>query len=142
MKSRRVLYAVMAAALAVLLAGGGLSAADAPANMTLMMENEYLQFYMDHSTAEFGVKNLETGDWWFSNPIDLEKRESIAKSTALQRLKAQLAIEYSFNAFVRSLDSYNDSIMYGQYRITAANGRYGWITQLVRNTMTRWSSRC
>jgi len=123
MKSRRVLYAVMAAALAVLLAGGGLSAADAPANMTLMMENEYLQFYMDHSTAEFGVKNLETGDWWFSNPIDLEKRESIAKSTALQRLKAQLAIEYSFNAFVRSLDSYNDSIMYGQYRITAANGQ-------------------
>lgn len=114
---------IVIGALTVLMAAGAAAAQDAPANLSLMLENEYLQFYMDLSTAEFAVKNLATGDWWFSNPTDLEQRESIAKGTALQRLRAQIAIEYSFNANVRTLDSYSDGVLYGQYQIAAADSQ-------------------
>ena len=119
MRSSWLCHVTVSLTLVMLLAACVFAAEDLPAAMTLMMENDSLQFYMDLSTAEFAVKNLATGDLWFSNPANLESRESIARGTALQRLKAQLAIEYSFNAFVRSLDSHTDSVLFGQYEITA-----------------------
>ena len=55
---------------------------------------------------------------WFSNPVNRATNEKIARGAAKNRLSSQLAIVYYTPSQARKeLDSYNDSVLHGQFEI-------------------------
>ena len=51
-------------------------------SMTLMYEDADWQMYFDERSAEFALKNKKTGEYTFSNPIDIAYNQPIASTAA------------------------------------------------------------
>ncbi len=82
-------------------------------------ENELLKLYINNDTTEIAVENKLSKKVWFSNPQNIDSMEKMARGRNKDALKSQLAIEF-YNASDRLflMDSYNDSILNGQYEIS------------------------
>ena len=93
-------------------------AADQLAGFELCAENEFLELYYKADTAEIAVVHKETGAVWFSNPPGRDKQETLARGASKSRLSSQLVLTYYYANQQQQMDSFNDSVAYGQYEIT------------------------
>lgn len=86
-------------------------------------ENEYLSLFFNPETAEVAVYDQRTEQFWFTNPQNRAKFETIARGAAKDALAAQLRITYYEPGDVmRTMDSYNDSVSYGQFEVQPIDG--------------------
>lgn len=86
----------------------------------VVAENDNLILYFNETTLEVAVYQKSTEQVWFSNPYERDTVEKIARGAAKNALGAQLRINYFTPQDVqRSMDSYNDSLAYGQYEIVS-----------------------
>lgn len=86
--------------------------------MELAAENEYLALYINPGTTETAVLNKASGDLWYSSPPNREGEETIARGTEKQRLGASISIKYyDSSQRLRTLDSFTQSVLYGQFEI-------------------------
>lgn len=89
-----------------------------PRGFTKVAENEYLSLCLNEETTEIAVIDRRYGQVWFSNPVNRATNEKIARGAAKNRLSSQLAIVYYTPSQARKeLDSYNDSVLHGQFEI-------------------------
>ncbi|MGB3985436.1 MAG: hypothetical protein WBL69_06000, partial [Limnochordia bacterium] len=89
----------------------------------LVAENEYLFMYFNPDTAEVAVYDQRTEEVWFTNPQNRAKFETLARGAAKEALAAQLRITYYEPGDVmRTMDSYNDSVAYGQFEMQPVDG--------------------
>lgn len=84
---------------------------------SMAAENEYLQLYLNEELVEFAVVDKASGDIWFSNPPDRQEKETVVGGTNKLRLNSQLTLTYYVSNQQRQMDSYNDSVLIGQYEI-------------------------
>lgn len=84
--------------------------------MDLVAENEFLALYVDMSTTEIAVWDKSHACVWYSNPVDRDTAEKVARGAAKDALGSQLTIKYDPNEILR--DNYNFSIKSGQYTIS------------------------
>lgn len=107
-----------------LTAAVGIAAADDLAGYEFVAANEYLSLYFNSETAEVAVHDLRTDLIWYSNPPNRASFEKTARGAAKDALGAQLRITYYEPGDVmRTMDSYNDSVAYGQFEAEPiANG--------------------
>lgn len=109
--------------LIVLLSCGGIVSADSLAGFSLAAENQYLELYLNEDKVEFAVRQKASGEIWFSNPVDRDKKETVAGGSSKQMLNSQLILTYFVSNQQRQMDSYNDSVIHDQYEIvTIPNG--------------------
>lgn len=89
------------------LAPGAVTAQEAlPPGMALVAHNGILELYIDESTTEIAVRDLASGDVWYSNP------------PGSQTAKGQVAIRYvAPGAAEGSMDTHNDAVAHGQFEI-------------------------
>ncbi len=105
-------------ALLMLVAASTATAQTVPSGYELVADNEYLELFLNPETAEFAVNHKKTDTLWFSNPPDRLKVEKIARGAARDALRSQLSISYfTPEGRQRYMDSYNQSIAYGQFEI-------------------------
>lgn len=84
----------------------------------VVAENENLILFFNEKTTEVAVYDQRTEEFWYSNPPDRASVEKIARGAAKEALSAQFRITYYTPADVqRSMDNYNDSIVYEQYDV-------------------------
>ena len=89
-----------------------------PRGFTKVAENGYLALCVNEETTEIAVIDKQYGQVWFSNPVNRATNEKIARGAAKNRLSSQLTIVYYTPTQARKeLDSYNDSVLYGQFEI-------------------------
>lgn len=93
-----------------------------PKGFELVSENEFAGLYVNMSTAEIAVLVKADGTVWFSNPPDRATMETLTRGTGKDRLSAQLVITYYSVNQKLEMDSYNDSIKHGQFKITPIPG--------------------
>jgi len=62
----------------------------------------------------------ETGAVWFSNPPGRDKQETLARGASKSRLSSQLVLTYYYANQQQQMDSFNDSVAYGQYEISTS----------------------
>lgn len=84
--------------------------------MDLVAENEFLALYVDMSTTEIAVWDKSHACVWYSNPVDRDTAEKVARGAAKDALGSQLTIKYDPNEILK--DNYNFSIKSGQYTIS------------------------
>lgn len=85
--------------------------------MKLVAENEYLELYLDEKDTDIAVKVKESGDIWFTNPINAEE-DSLATPYNKKLLRSQFSLKY-YNESVQisEMDNFNDSIQNEQFEI-------------------------
>lgn len=83
----------------------------------VIAENEYLQLYLNSEIVEIAVLDKRSGDIWYSNPYDRDKKETIARGMNKERLNSQLVITYYLVNQRYQMDSFNDSVVHDQYEI-------------------------
>lgn len=83
-------------------------AANELAGMTMLCENEYLELYLDETTAEVAARDKASDAVWRTSPLNDKKNAA----------KAQVSIRFFAPGSVEStMDSYNDSVALGQFQI-------------------------
>lgn len=86
-------------------------------DMRAVAENDYLVLYLRDNTAEIAVLNKKNGRMWYSNPVDAES-DSIASNEVIEQLRSQFLLTYyDSSATISSLNSYNESVMKGNFDI-------------------------
>lgn len=91
----------------------------------LVAENEHLALYLkDDGVLEFAVLDKASGNLWFSNPYDRERKEVMARGAAKATLNAQVIINYFEANRLLQMDSYNDSVLHGQYEVHPVEGGF------------------
>ena len=81
-------------------------------------ENQYLTLFFNEDTTEIAVYDHRTEQFWHSNPVNRRTVDTIARGSAKDALGAQLRIVYYAPGDVqRSMDNYNDSIVFGQFEV-------------------------
>ncbi len=100
----------------LLLISGTILASDN--QLQLMKENEYLQLYINKSTTEVAVKDIQSGKVWYTNPPDRDEYETAASKFNKEKLGAQLEIKF-FTPGDRIInwDNLHESIAYNQFTI-------------------------
>lgn len=89
---------------------------------TLVSENEYLQLYLNEETTEIAVLQKSTNYVWFSSPPDLSM-ERIKRGNAREGMRATLSLSYyTPDRAARTLNSYVDSVLNGEFTITPVDG--------------------
>lgn len=82
--------------------------------MKAVEENEYLTLYFNEDTFEFAIFVKDSGDIWFSNPVDREN-DSIATGVSKDLLSSQISIRYNNKAVQEAtMNSAADSVSLGQ----------------------------
>ena len=85
-------------------------------------ENQYLTLFFNEDTTEIAVYDHRTDQFWHSNPVNRHSVEKIARGAAKDALGAQLRIVYYAPGDVqRTMDNYNDSIVFGQFEVELVN---------------------
>lgn len=108
----------MTLVLLMLATGWTATAQTVPRDYELVADNGYLELFLNPETAEFAVHHRNTDTLWFSSPPDRLKVEKVARGAARDALRSQLSISYfSPEGRQRYMDSYNQSIVYGQFEI-------------------------
>ncbi len=84
-------------------------------SMKKIAENEALELYYDETETDVAVRVKETGDLWFSNPVNAED-DTVASSYQQRQLKSQLSVRF-FNENVQeaTMDNYSDCIREGNF---------------------------
>ncbi|MBQ8639895.1 MAG: hypothetical protein IJ468_12085 [Lachnospiraceae bacterium] len=109
------------AALLLSLGNSGITEAaknsDGPKGMDLAAANEHLELYVDEDEATIAVKDLVSGEIWYSAPENGDDAEG-ATSYYKNLMKAQVTVQY-YNESVQSskMDSYNDCVENEQFVI-------------------------
>ena len=87
-------------------------------NMKLIAENDVLELYFDETETDVAVRTKETGDIWFSNPLEASS-DTIASVYYQNQMKSQFSIQY-YNENVQSseMDNFNDSIKKEQFEVS------------------------
>ena len=89
----------------------------------LAEENDYLHLWLNRDSAEVAVLDKKSGYIWFSNPPARAEEERIAKGALKEATGSQISLTcYTPRDQRLSLESYNDSVRYGQFEITAIKG--------------------
>lgn len=89
----------------------------------LAEENDYLELWLNRDSAEVAVLDRKSGYIWFSNPPARAQEERIAKGALKEATGSQISLTcYTPRDQRLSLESYNDSVRYGQFEITAIEG--------------------
>jgi AcrR family transcriptional regulator len=89
---------------------------------TLVADNEYLQLYINEETTEVAVLEKTTNHVWFSNPQNLSM-ERIKRGAARDGLRATFSLSYyTPEREARTLNSYLDSVLNGEFTITPVDG--------------------
>ena len=114
--------------LALIMLSGLLFSIPASANVeylkayTLVAENEYLQLFINEETTEVAVLEKTTNHVWYSSPQNLSM-ERIKRGAARDGLRATLSLSYyTPEREARTLNSYLDSVLNGEYTITPIDG--------------------
>lgn len=90
---------------------------------TLVSENEYLQLYLNEETTEVAVLEKSTNHVWFSSPPNLSTTERIKRGSAREALRATLSLSYyTPDRVARTLNSYLDSVLNGEFTIMSVDG--------------------
>lgn len=119
-RATRVLVTLAVIALTVSGFRASTAASVVPEKMSLVTENECLSLYMDPRTAEVAVLDKRSGSIWYTNPIDRDRMETVARGTAKKALGSQLSISYFTPDDLRkTADAFNESIEYGQFEIVS-----------------------
>lgn len=89
---------------------------NAPKGMDLALSNEYLELYVDEDEATFAVRDIESGEIWYSAPADGDESDATKYYKSL--MKAQVTVQY-YNESVQSsrMDSYADCVENEQFVI-------------------------
>ena len=103
----------------------------------LVAQNEALALYLNERTVEFAVMDQASGRVWHSNPVDRDRKETVAGGTNKTMLGSQLTLTYFVANRQHQMDSYNDSIAHGQYQIHSIPGGFRIDYQLGR----RWQDQ-
>lgn len=100
---------------------GGPCSAVGIADMTPVAENEYLRLYINEQDAGIAVLDKRNDHVWYSNPPNWDKDERIAQGTTKNQVGAQLLITYDRGNSEIKRDSYNHSVLLGQFEISPIN---------------------
>lgn len=102
--------------------------ADLDAGLTgfeMVAENEHLALYLrSDGIVEFAVLQKASGNVWYSNPYDRERKEVFARGSAKAMLNAQVIISYFDVNRQIQMDSHNDSVAHGQHTINLIEGGF------------------
>jgi len=87
--------------------------------MSGVAENSELKLYLDEDTLELAVKTKKTGDIWYSNPADRDRKEQVLRGSSRDILKSQFIIHYYDRLERRRrMNNYVDSIENDQYELS------------------------
>lgn len=85
----------------------------------LFAENDQLQLWFSHASAEVAVLDKKADYVWYSNPPARAQEERIAKGALKEAVGSQISLVcYTPRDQRLSLESYNDSVKYGQFEVT------------------------
>lgn len=85
----------------------------------LFAENDQLQLWFSHASAEIAVLDKEADYIWYSNPPARAQQEKIAKGALKEAVGSQISLVcYTPRDQRLSFESYNDSVKYGQFEVT------------------------
>ena len=91
---------------------------NAPEGMVLVKKNDSIALYMSEADCSLAVRDISTGETWYSTPQDYES-DSIALGDVKKRIRSQLYLKYyTEKSQVRYMDSYTYSIESEQFEIT------------------------
>ena len=86
--------------------------------MDVMLENEYLEFYIDKTNAIMGILDKKSGAIWFSNPLPDEQSDDTIAPLVKGRLLSQISLVYLTKAGKpMDYNSYDDSVLKQQFEI-------------------------
>jgi len=89
-----------------------------PEGMVVVVENDYLELYIDAETSSVAVKDKDTGIVWHTNP-EGRNEDPLASGHARNLLNSQIAISYhTLAGQLLHMNSYFDSVRHGQFEIT------------------------
>lgn len=94
------------------------------AGFDLVAESDALALFLNEDTVEFAVLHKASGRVWHSNPYDRQRKETIAGGASKAMLNAQLILTYYLANRQYQMDSYNDAVAHGQYRINTIPGGF------------------
>jgi len=94
-----------------------------PVSMVRVVENDYLELYLNQETAAVAVIDKDTGAIWHTNP-EGRNEDPLASGHVRNLLNSQIAISYhTLTGQLLHMNSYFDSVRHGQFEvINIANG--------------------
>ena len=111
------LWTLMIFVMACLVFSPTIVAQEPPGGFETVAENEHLILYFNESTVELAVLDKASGHLWYTNPPERARKETVARGTNKDRLNAQIVITYNSANQQNLMDSFNDSVKYGQYQV-------------------------
>lgn len=88
-----------------------------PNGFAAVAENDFLMLYLNETTVELAVLDKESGQIWYTNPPKRASQETVARGAMKDRLSSQIIITYNSTNQQNLMDSYNDSVKHGQFKI-------------------------
>ncbi|MDE6419514.1 MAG: hypothetical protein K2K87_03190, partial [Lachnospiraceae bacterium] len=89
--------------------------AEALRDMRLVAETESLELYFDETETDVAVREKQSGNVWFSNPVDTEL-DTVSSGYYQRVLKSQIVVTYiNENTQISTMNNYDYSIMEGQF---------------------------
>ncbi|MHB1454194.1 MAG: DUF5696 domain-containing protein [Saccharofermentanales bacterium] len=84
-------------------------------DFTKVAENEQLELSINPMTAEFAVKQMDSGEIWYSNPQDRQS-DQLASGHTQSLLSSQIIVEYIDKANKKyAFNSYDNSVASGNF---------------------------
>ena len=89
----------------------------AVSDMKKVAESDSLELYFDEAEAGIAVVDKESGEVWFSNPVDTDQ-DAVSSGYYRRVLKSQVNITYiNESTQVSTMDSYSDAVSEGQFMV-------------------------
>lgn len=107
MRRRNVLCLVVCC---ILLLATGVAVHAAVLGMEVVADNGLMILYINRDTTEIAIEDKATGVTWFSNPQGRDLKKSVGHEVLSIRYDAPAATD-------RTMNSFTDSVQYGQYEI-------------------------
>ena len=111
------LWVLVVLMLACLVFSSAAAAQEPPSGFEPVAENEFLVLYLNEDSVELAVLDKASGYIWYTNPPERARKETVARGANKDRLNAQIVITYNSTNQQNLMDSYNDSVKYGQYQV-------------------------
>lgn len=89
----------------------------AVSHMRKVAESDSLELYFDEAETGIAVVDKESGEVWFSNPVDTDQ-DTVSSGYYRRVLKSQVNITYiNESTQVSTMDSYSDAVAEGQFTV-------------------------
>lgn len=124
MRSRGIVQLLLATWTLAFICWPGLAVEADLSGFEAVAENEHLVLYLNERSVEFALLEKGSGEVWYSNPYDRERKERLARGSAKAMLNAQVLITYFEANRQLQMDSYNDSVAHGQHTIHPIEGGF------------------